>query len=461
MNVLRSTLPLLLSGVLLGLPACDSSSGGPLGPGSGTATVSGSIEPTGADSFAPAAAVSGDQAATSGPGATSVYGGVSTVVIGELRSNGTLEVLAEAEVDAEGRFRIEGVPAHRAELLIRALADGGAVVGSAVLHEETVPGGHHRAQPIGLRSSLHAEVWIRARTAGGPAHGMGSAEIALFLHAGADAGLPPAPAAAEIDALAQASIRAGQAITAVLAAEGIQLDAAARNSLLLALAAKRDEERDAGADPDATQDAYLAASASALIASGVSAEALALAAAAATTAFDAALASGVEAAVRSVPIRQGLLLNIAARKAVLASVSGSAASQAAAASSVLAQLEGEVRATPHVNGLRSALVSAEASIENQIVASVLAGIPEVIPGSVRLVVEGALVQAFAAVDFAATLHGAATAEAKAQAVKEFRAAVEAAVAELLSQVPEGAAVGLTAEAAARLLLAACASPVIG
>jgi hypothetical protein len=441
-----ATLALMVAGT-----ACDDSSD-PFGPGGdSTASVSGSVEP-GSTASAPA------PAPAPSPQGTSAEAGATTVVIGELQSNGSLQVLAEAEVDTQGRFQLDSVPAHRNELVIQARSEAGAVVGSVVLHEETAPGGHHRAHPINARSSLHADVWIASRSGGSSGGAMGSAELALFLDASASGSAPHGHSSATVAALAEGSIRAQQVITAVLDSEGIDLNASARNALLLALAAQRDRDRDAGAGAAATKEAYVSGAVSALAGSTAEAEAMVLAWAAAATAWDAVLEGTAEASARTSVVREALLLNLRARKAVAGSIQGDGAAHGQAVVSALADLEAQVGAASSVEAMKTAVGAFGSSVESKVRASVLAQLTG-LPGSIIGSIEVALGAAFTGLDLAAGLDTAATATARAQAVAAFRAEVDSAAEAVVEELPAGA--GISAEVMARILLAASASPAIG
>jgi hypothetical protein len=105
----------ILTAGALALSACDT--GSVTDPGQAGATVSGRIESTLSGGIAAAPSLA-QQSATSMNAAS--------VAVAALRSNGALEVLAEAQVQADGRFSIDNVRAGQTNLIVSARDAAGA-----------------------------------------------------------------------------------------------------------------------------------------------------------------------------------------------------------------------------------------------------------------------------------------------------------------------------------------------
>ncbi len=424
---------------ILALAGCDQGSSGLTGP-EHEAVVTGEVTsetpPAGSSSMAMAPGIGAQTAAR-------------TVAIGQLSSSGTFTAIAEAEVNAQGGFRIEGVPSGRSELVIIARSDTNAEVGRVVLHEETVASTEHRAHPINARSTLHGRVWAQMKADGQSS--MGAAELALFLDVRSDVALSAAGSQSTVNRWATAAARADAAITATLAAGGTPMSAAARNSLLLTLAAERDRSRAAGASLDATHRSYTEAAIGAFGGAGVKLQVLATAYAAAATSIRQEM-DGAEEGARREALRTAVLLNIETRKRVAAAVQGSALGLKSAATSHVAALEARVRSA----GTHAELV---ASIRNERgeadgrIAAELISVFALLPTEVRIHAEAQLQAALDNARLWVGLNGTTSASAMAQAATAFHAEVRSRAEAAVEAIPTSARGNLTVDAMVAVLVA--------
>lgn len=427
----------------LPLAACDSD---PTGTAEGHAVVVGSVESSQA------------AAASSGDGPTAASGEARTVAIGRITSAGAFQSMAEAEVDASGSFRIEGVPSGHANLVVVARGEADAEVGRAVLHAETRAGAEHRAHPINANSTLHARVWARMISSGAGSQAMGPAELALFVHADASAAAGTHGSDSQVDALAAAAVQAQIAMSTILASgeAAAGLDGEARAQLLADLAAQRDRSRHEGASAEATQRAFASAALDLFQDEGVRAEALGLAYAAATTGLDRAM---IQAAVqaRLDIAREAVLLNLESRQRAAAEVEADGLGIRSAVLEVLAETEAQVAAAGSMTQLKAALESSRVQMESRVLARIetgLSGLPLELLSQIRTQAQAALAEA----RLWTALDGAASGEALAQAAVEFRAQAEAAAEAFVADLPSEAQAQISTEVMAALLVALGAGP---
>jgi len=397
--------------------ACGSDSTGP----GGDAVIVGSVGTTSAAPSAPG---------SSGPSMQSNEQ-ASIVVLGEVSGSGNFVVIAESDIDSGGRYRFDEVPAGRSNLVVQARTSGQVVLGSAVLKEETVAGVTHRSHPINTRSTVHAKVWMEARSSGGATGSMGAAELALFLDSSAE--VSGGASENEIEALAQASIEAQQAITAAFAAHGVTLSAAARNTLIATAAAARDESRDTGTGANASQQAYISSAFSAFVNAGAKAEVLAMAYAAAATAMSRGTEDMSSEAHLEVT-REALLLNVAIRKAGAAAVATDPLGLKVSTTTTLNAIDARIRAAVGIGALRTALSEERALIESRVVVSVLASLP-LLAGAAQILVDTRTRTAVEASNLWVRLDGAVTPAAMGTAVGTANTATIAAVADLADAFP--------------------------
>jgi hypothetical protein len=281
---------------------------------------------------------------------------------------------------------------------------------------------------------------------------MGSAELALFLHFSSESAAAVATSSSAIEAIANAAVRGQAALSAVLASEGHTMSAEARNALLLAPAAERDQGRHAGAGPDGAQAAYVSAAFQAFEAAGVSAEALVLAHAAAATAFDAAMAGAQSAGSARIEVtRSALLVSLHGRERVASAVQGAALGLKSAAITTIDLIEVRVRAAQSVGELEAALDEERASIEARVVGSVLASLPG-LGGTVGAEVEAQLRSAIQSANLWADLEGAMDASATVEAIYAFRARVQASAEDVMASLPTEVQAGVSVEVLVQLMI---------
>jgi hypothetical protein len=369
-------------------------------------------------------------------------------------ASGNFLVIAEADVDSEGRFQFEDVAPGRSNLMIQALSASDVVIGSVVLKEETEAGVTHRAHPIDATSTVHAEVWMAARESGGGTGTMGAAELALFLDASAEAS--SGATESEIQALAEAAIEASAAITAALAAHGVSFSATARNELLATAAATRDASRDTGTGQSTSQQTYISAAFEAFVDGGIEAEVIAMAYAAATTALARGSADLSTEAQLEVT-REALLLNIAVRKLGAAAANSNPLDLKTSTTVTLNALDARVRSATSTAALSAALDEERALIENRVALSVIASLP-VLGGTVEALVNARTRTAVGAAQLWVRLESAANAAAMGTAVSSCTSATIAAATDLAAAVPSSAGtVDVAATTSLLLILGAGAS----
>ena len=432
---IRGFTSLAVAGALLVLPACDS-------------------DPTG-DSGERSAVLSGSVEETSQAGVLADAQGVqaSMVAAGTLRGDGSLDVLAEAQVDADGSFRIEGVPAGRAGLVVRAENASAQEVGRVIVHQETQAETETRVAPINAGTTLHANVVLEVH--GGNPDPASSAEVALRVMASGDGAA--ASSGVQTSTVASAVIAAGNAESAVLAGQGAAIDATTRSELVLAAMLDLEQSLAAGADFESSHRAFVNGSVAALIDAGVEARSMAAAQAAATTALEARLSS--ESAVHFEALRSALRMNLEARSRLLAEANGTTAGVAELAAQVVAELGAHVEAATSVAELRAGFDQSRAGLEARLTSTVtnaLPGLPIELVGSVEAQLRTTLAQA----ELWGALEASASAGAMASAVAQWEADVEAAVHAWIDTLPSDIAAEVDVSASVTAFAALGAGPAI-
>lgn len=402
----RSTL--LLSAALLAA-GCGDDTDTPTKPIAEQAAVEGRVE---LDGPATAPAVLAQQASA------------QTVAVGQLSSDGSVSALAEAEIRANGRFRVDSVPAGLSDLQVVARGSDGAALGRVMLHRQTEAGTTYLVAPIDGESSVQASTWARLE-ASGNATATSTEEVTLLVHADASTSadlLAGDGVAVTGDGVAMAA----GTLTRVLAAYELDVDGGARAELLTAPAVQFAQSRDAGTSLQAAHDTYLDAAVQAYLAAGVSAEALAAAAASAASTMDASLEGRTMARGRLVV--PAVLMNLDARTQLAATVdTGSAAELAAGVTSVLAEAEADVRGAATADEIRTALdARAEAGTE-ALVSGVLGMLAADLSTVLQAEVEVGARAAAEAARLDLRLATATSADEAAVAVEGYRGDVRAAV----------------------------------
>jgi hypothetical protein len=419
--------------------ACDSDPTSPSnGNGENDAVVVGAVAPS----------------SSAAEGTAWSHGGAHTVAIGELSAAGSVQTVAEGQVEADGTFRIEGVPVGRTNLVVVARSNADAEVGRVVLHEETAAGTEHRTHPIDANSSLHARVWAQMRASASSGDEMHPAELALFIHADAGAAAEALQSSAAVAAIAQGAVEANKALTGILEAHGHgSLDAEARGALLAEVVAQRDRNRANGANHRDTQRAYASAALNALLDADVEAEALAVASAAAATGLDRAMAEA-NAAARLHIAREAVLLNLKARARVASDAGDDGLGFRAHVIDALAQAEAGAGAAASVSAMRQVLAATRAGLRSSIMSELTARLDELSIGVELLTqLQGELSGVIDKASLWASLETAGSTEAMVQAAADFQAEVEAEVAAFVAQLPDTAQNEVSVEALVEVLIA--------
>ena len=431
---------LLLAGVLVLATGCDSI----------TSRVSGS------EATAIVVGQLGELPGTAASGAESADEAM-TVVLGDVTLSGSFRPLAEATVDAEGRFRIRGVPAGRTNLIVSARTGSGAELGRAVLLEETRGGEEHELHPIDARSTLHARTWAHIQSSGSSsAPWMGPAELALFVDFDPELAAGLSVSQAVIAAIAEGALSAEAALTATLGAQGMEFGAEARNAAVATAAIERDRARAGGAPAASTRQNFVTAALAEWIEAGVDPEAAAIATAAAATAIERSLASA-NASAHFAVTRAALILNTEARAAVVAQHPATTLGLRASTLSMLGELRTGIGASTTIQQLRASVSDAHAGAEAQVVAAATTSLPD-LPGDLLVALEAGLREGMAQSRLWTRFANATTPSALAGAAADARGQVHEHTEAILEMLPANARAGVSTEATAALLIALGAGP---
>lgn len=420
------------------------------GPGFDDAAVNGQVQETSdpqSTSSAPATSAASPQRTASQPEA-------ETVVVGAVQADGSLDVLAEAEVEADGSFRVEDVPAGRADLVVVARSEAGADVGRVLIHGETGSGAEIEVEPIDASTTVRGRVHAELHASGRSDAARTSGELALFLRlddATADAVVA---SGTQIQAMADAYAEAQATMTAVLAESGSDLDAEARAELFAGLAADYAASVNAGADAGAAFETYADAALDALVEAGATAEALALATAGHATASSKVVAeAGIESDVGLELAQTASRINLRARERAAAEIDAGSSLSAVGqqVESELASARADIRLLGILGELSTELEAAFTSSQDVATTAIvdLAGLS----GEAETDLEAALDTAFASANLAVALDGSASASGIAGATGTYRAEVEAQASSVVDAMAESDA-EVSVEAMAAILIAA-------
>ena len=424
------------------------------GPGNGgddaqTATVTGSVESAQQTASAPVAAFG---LATTP--SRQVAGEASSVAVAAVSADGSLDVLAEAEIQSDGRFTIEGVPAGRGGLVVSARGSNGAEVGRALVHGETEAGATTVTEPVTGETTVQGLVYSRLTAAGVSEEIRNTARLALLIRMEQATAEEVAASATSIQAVADA-YRAGAKVEGqVFAAAGT--DRGAQLDALIEAARQHAESRDGGTRPDVAQDAFIDAALEAFARGGANSGDISLATSAGATGLDQAGAVAHENA-RLDLARNAVELNLAARQKLVADMDDS--NERSAAAAALAEARIEVRASASVADVARALADAEAGVEQELTSMILARLPSQVPLTVRTTIESRLAAAFAQANLSASLRGLTDVNSIVQAALAYRDQVRSAVDAFVAELPSGLSVD--AEVTADLLVALRGGPAIG
>lgn len=449
-RIRHSAFQLLIAVVLgAGLVACDSESQSATGPEEPSfSTVEGQVESTHETTSNHTGSVR--PATTTSAGAPAAE--ASTVAVAAVQSNGSLDVLAEAEVQANGRFSIDEVPAGRSDLVVVARSDGGAEVGRALVHGETQANAVTTTAPINGETTVEGHVFTTLTEAGVSEEIRSTAQLALLLRLDESTASEVAASAQAIQDLAQAYRASAEAMNETFAATGAGVDGQARAEAMLQAAVGHAQNRDRGTPARAASEAFLQSGIDALIQAGASAEDVSLATTAAATGLDRAMVEANENA-RLDMARNAVELNMMARERLLAEHSEAQSSQLGA--QALASARADVDASASLSEVAQALLDAEASFEEALMTMVLSNLSDV-DESTRADVEAKLEAAFAEADFSARAEATVSVGEIVQAVVDYREQVQTAVQAFVDSLPAGGSV--SAQVSAELLVAVQGGP---
>ena len=455
-NTGRSTI--VVWTMLVALVACgdDQTLTGPSNGGDAaqTATVTGSVENTQETASAPAATIGLATTPTQ-----QVAGEASTVAVAAVSADGSLDVLAEAEVQSDGRFTIEDVPAGRSGLVISARASDGTEVGRALVHGVTEAGATTVTAPVNGETTVQGLVYSRLAAAGVSEEIRNTARLALLIRMEQATAEEVAASATSIQAVADAYRAGTEAESQVFAKAGT--DRGAQLEALIEAARQHAESqhaqsRDGGTRPDVAQDTFIDAALEAFARGGASSGDISLATSAGATGLDQAGTVANENARLDIA-RNAVELNLAARQKFVAEMDDS--NERSAAASALAEARVEVRASASVSDVARALADAEAGVEQELTSMILARLPSQVPLAVRANIESRLETAFAEANLSASVRGLTDVSSIVQAVLDYRDQVRSAVDAFVAELPSGLSVD--AEFTADLLVALRGGPAIG
>lgn len=408
---IKSRLLIAATGILA-IAACDDSPTDSGFDGPNDAVVEGRVDETAPE---PGPASSPQRA----PGTSA-----ETVSVVRIDASGEYSVMASAEVQADGTYRVEDVPSGGTDAAVVAYVDGRAA-GEVLIHGEIRSGATIRAAPITYETTMESRAYARL-VADGRAHSTSASEIALLLRADGPELESTLSSEAEIQAIADASAEAGATMDAVFADAGVSLDAGARSTLLVDAAVDLAASLRAGLSLELAHEDYVEAALDAYTSAGADFESLIMATAGATSTFDAQVEG--RTAIRGRLLTQPVLVNLRARERAAAAYRTS--TEAVVATAVEASLEATstaVAATTTAAALKAELqtrVQATADAAADAAVEMLAADASLtVRADVRAAAEAALDEA----TLATKLQGAATASAAASAMADYRTAVRSAV----------------------------------
>lgn len=433
----------LAAAAILAFSACDDSPTDPNFDGGRDAAVEGRVAET-----TPESGASGAPQQAPGTNAT-------TVSVVRLSASGSYEQLASADLQADGSYRVEGVPTGLTDAAVVAYVDGRAA-GEVLIHGETRSGQTLRVAPISYETTMETRTYARVLASGRAQH-ISPSEISLLLRVEGSELESTLDSEAEIQAIADGAAEAGATMNVVFADEGVALDASARSTLLVDAVLDLTEGLFGGLSVGIAHDDYVDAAIDAYTGAGASFESVIRATAASATTFDAALEGRTEA--RGRVVSQPVLINLRARERAAASFDATAeAALAIAIEASLGAAHTAVGAAETAAELRTAL---EARLDATVDAATDAAV-ELLAADASLTVRANVAaearSALAEATLGARLEGATTASAAASAMADYRASVRAAV-----QAMVDAASNTTAdvEVITELFIAACGGASVG
>ena len=379
----------------------------------------------------------------------------ATAAVAQVQSDGSLEFLAEAEVEADGTFRVEDVPANRSDLVVVLRAEDEAEVGRVLVHGETEAGVTLVTEPVNANTTVAGHVYGNLVDAGVAQEVRSTAHLALLLRMEESTAAEVAASAQAIQEVAT-GIQAGiESKMETLVATESEVDPDAWAALMLQAAQTHAESRHGGADARAAQEAFLEAGLSALFEAGADAEKSALATTSAATGLDRAMAEA-DSQARLDLAKHFVEFNFLARQE-LAQEHPEEASRDEGASA-LAEARVEAEAATSISQLAQAVEGSGEVFLDGVVDLAISVLPD-LGGDARAQLESSLETALANAWFGAHVGAAATPSELAQAVVEYRSQVRSTVDAFVESAPaEADAEGYVS---AELLIAVRGGPALG
>lgn len=377
-------------------------------------------------------------------------GAAETAAVAAVRSDGSLDVLADASVDADGTFRVEGVPAGRSGLVVVARGDADAEVGRVLVHGQTQAGATHTVAPITVGTSAQGRAYGRLKAEGRSQAASNTGGLVLFARMADSAAVRIADSRTQATALARAYADGQAAFDAVASGMNAGLDAATRAQLLADLATQYAEQRDQGTSVEVAHEAFTSAALDAYADAGASAEQQALAVAGYASMAGRTSANAGSATHLAVTKRV-VALHLRTRERLASGLSGSVTGGSADATvTALADARADVEASASTADVKAALDAASDEAETVVFDAVL-GLVADADLAVQTEVESRLETAFAEAELTSRLEAAASASEVASIVATYRSDVRAAVDAVIEALPSG--VTMDAEATTDLLIA--------
>lgn len=294
-----------------------------------------------------------------------------TAVVGQIESDGGLEVLATGDVGSDARFTVTGVPASRTRLVAEVRDEGNDAVGRSIVHIGPDEGEVVPVAAINGETTAEANVFAELRSRGNAAGSIATPEITAKLEFADDAEARAAAVTdSEIDALADAFAAAQDAFLDGLSRFDTDVDAndlqAAGGDAAQLYAALRDD----GTGQEEAEETFLEALADGYAEAGLSFEAQSQAGSAAT-------ASGVAAtgdATAVLAVLRGAGTQMAAARALLAIAALTELGASSASTQVVANarttLDADVSAATTVDDVLDAFAVFQETLLEQLEATV-------------------------------------------------------------------------------------------
>lgn len=437
MKIHKSTMFVAMT-AMLAMAACDDTPTTPDFDADNSAVVEGRVDETTPSQSSAA----GPQKA---PGTAA-----QTVSVVQISSSGEYSELASADVQADGTYRVDSVPAGRTNTAVVAYVDGRAA-GEVLIHSEIESQATVRAAPITYETTMQTRAYARV-VASGRADQTSSTELALFLHANGSELEALLASDAELDAVADGSAEASATMNEIFADAGVSLDASTRSDLMVDAAVNLAADLLGGLSLEAAHDRYADAAIDAWAGAGARLETIVMATAGAASTLDAAVEG--RTTVRGRIITEPVLFNLRAReRAAVQHESSAEASLAAAIEASLVDARAGVEATSSTaadvkSELETRLSATIDAASDAAVELLAAGSSTTVRANVRAAAETALTEA----TLNARLEGAASASAAASAMADYRASVRSAVQAMVDAAGDTSA---DVDVITELFIAAC------